>query len=53
MPSASPNLLNLKQELPSKKLVFLVKTIKIEVMITPHIEIIELPHFGHMTTTSI
>ena len=51
--SASPKLLNLKQGYPSKKMVFLVKSLKIDIMITSLIEILELQNFGHMTASVI
>ena len=51
------NLLNLKQEHTSKKLVFqldkLVKSLKIEAMVTSLIEMLELPSFDHMITSTI
>ena len=58
IPSASPKLLNLNQDHPSKKVVSLVKSLsysmslyyKIEVMITSLVEVLELPNYGHMTT---
>ena len=49
--SASPKLTNLNQDHPSKKVVFLVISYKIEV-ITSLIEILEFPNFGHMNTST-
>ena len=46
IPNASSKLLNLTEEHPSKNIVFLVKSFKIEVMITSLIEMLELPKFG-------
>ena len=51
--SASPKLLNLNQDHPSKKAVFWPNPYKIEIMITSLIEMLELPNFGHMTTSTI
>ena len=42
---------NLNQDHPSKKWFFWSKPYKIEVMITSAIEMLELPNFGHMTTS--
>ena len=53
MPSASPKLLNLNQDYPSKKCFFWSNLYKIEVMITSFIEMLELPNFGHMTKPTI
>ena len=53
MPSVSSKLLNLNQEHPSKKLVFLVKPYKAGVIITSLIEMLELLIFGHMTTSAL
>ena len=51
-PSASPKLLNLNQDhLPKKKQYFWSNPYKIEVMITFLIETLQLPNFGHMTTS--
>ena len=52
IPSASPKLLNFNQDHPSKKVVFLVKTLT-EVEITSLIEVLELPNFGRVTTSTI
>ena len=52
IPSASPKVLNLNQEDPSKKF-FCSNAYKIEVMITSVIEILELPNLGHMTLSTI
>ena len=52
-PSASPKLLNLNQEYPSKNL-FWSNTYKIEVMkMLEKMEMLELPNFGHMPTCRI
>ena len=51
--SASPKLLNLNQDHASKKAVFWPNPYKIEIMITSPIEMLELPNFGHMTTSTI
>ena len=53
VPSASPKLLNLNQDHPSKKRFFWSNPYKIEVMITFLIEMLQLPNFGHMTTSII
>ena len=53
VPSGSPKLLNLNQDHPSKKCFFWSNPYKIEVMITSPIEMLELPNFGHMTTSTI
>ena len=53
VPSASPKLLNLNQDHPSKKRFFWSNPYKIEVMITFFIEMLQLPNFGHMTTSII
>ena len=53
VPSASPKLLNLNQDHPSKKQFFWSNPYKIEVMITFLIEMLQLPNFGHMTTSII
>ena len=45
--------LNLNQELPSQNLFFWSNPYKTEVMITSLIELLELPNFGHMTTSTI
>ena len=51
--SASRKLLNLNQDHPSKKRFFWSNSYKIEVMTTSLIHTIELPNFGHMTTSII
>ena len=51
--SVSPKLLNLHQDQPSKKRFFWSTPYKIEVMITFLIELLQLPNFGHMTTSII
>ena len=38
---------------PQKYWFFWSNPYKIEVMITPFIEMLELPNFGHMTTSTI
>ena len=53
VPSASPKLLNLNQDHPSKKAIFLVFSFKIEVMITFLIEMPQLRNFRHMSTSII
>ena len=53
VPSVSPKLLNLNQDHPSKKRFFWSNPYKLEVMITSLIEMLELPNFGHMTTSTI
>ena len=53
VPSASPKLLNLNQDHPSKKQFFWSNPYKVEVMITFLIEMLQLPNFGHMTTSII
>ena len=53
VPSASPKLLNLNQDHPSKKRFFWSNPYKIEVMITTLIQMLELPNFGYMTTPII
>ena len=54
IPSASPKLLILNQEHTSKKIVFLwSNSYKIGIMIASLIEMVELPHFGQMTTSTI
>ena len=53
IPTASPKLLNLNQDHPSKKLVSWSNPYKIDVMITSLIEMLELPNLGHMTTSTI
>ena len=53
VPSASPKLLNLNQDHPSKKRFFWSNPYKIEVMITFLIEMLQLTNFGHMATSII
>ena len=53
VPSASPKLLNLNQDHPSKKRFFWSNPYKIEVMITILIEMLQLPNFGHITISKI
>ena len=50
---ASPKLLNLNQEQPSKNWFFLSNSYKFEVTTTSLIEMLELPKSGHMTTSTI
>ena len=52
-PSSSPKLLNLNQEHLSKNCFFRSNPYKIEVMITFLIKMLELPNFGHLTTSTI
>ena len=51
-PSASPKLLKLNQDYPSKKCFFWSNPDKIEVMMSL-VEMLELPNFGHMTKPTI
>ena len=51
-PRISPKLQNLKQVHPSKN-VSLSNLCKMEVMMTSLIEMLDLPNFGHMTTSTI
>ena len=51
--SASPKLLKLNQDHPSKKRFFWSNPYEIEVMITFLKEMLQLPNFGHMTTSII
>ena len=53
IPSASPKLLNLKQEHTSKKWFFRSNPYKIVVMITSLIEILQLTNFGHMNKSTM
>ena len=53
VPSASPKLLNLNQDHPSKKAIFWSNPYRIEVVITFLMEMLQLPNFGHMTTSII
>ena len=52
LPSASPKLLNFNQDHPSKKWFFWSNTYKIEVVVTSLTEILELPNFRHMNTST-
>ena len=52
IPSAGPKLLNLNLNQTSKT-IFRSNSYKSEVMITSHIEMLELPNFGQMTTSAI
>ena len=53
VPSASHKLLNLNQDHPSKKRFSWSNAYKIEVVRTSVIEMLELPNFGHMSTSTI
>ena len=53
VPSASPKLLDLNQDHPSKNGFFGSNPYKIEVLITYFIEMLELPNFGHINTSTI
>ena len=53
IPSARPKLLKLNQKHPSKTWFLWLNPCKIEVMITSLIEMLGLPNFGHMTTSTI
>ena len=53
IPSASTKLLNLNRDDLSKKCFFGSNPYKIEVMITSLTEMLELPNFGHMMTSTI
>ena len=53
VPSASPKLLNLNQDRPSKKRFFWSSPYKIEVIITFLMEMLQLPNFGHMIKSII
>ena len=53
VPSTCHKLLKLNQDHPSKEVVFLVKSYKIDVMITSVREMTKLPNFGCMTTSAI
>ena len=53
VPSASPKLLNFNKDHPSKKRFFWSNPYNIEVMITSLIQTLELPNFGHVTTSII
>ena len=50
---ATPKLLDLKQDHSSKKWFFWTNPYEIEVMVTSLVEILELPNFGHITTSTI
>ena len=52
IPSVSPKLLNLNQDHSSKKWFFWSNPYKIEVMIASLIEMLELPNFGHIITST-
>ena len=52
-PNASPKLLNLNKDHPSKKRFFWSNPYKVEAMITFLIDMLQLPNFGHMTTSII
>ena len=52
-PSASPKLLNLKQDHFSKKCFLWSNTYRIEFMVISVIKMLDLPNFGHMTTYTI
>ena len=51
--SANPKLLNLNQDHSSKKRFFWSSPYEIEVVIASLIVMLELPNFGHMTTSTI
>ena len=51
--SASLKLLNLNQDHPLKKQFFWSNPYKIEVMITSIMEMLVLPNFGYITTSTI
>ena len=54
IPSASPKLLNLEQDNPSKKKRFVWSNPdETEFMRTSFLDMLELPNFGHMTTFTI
>ena len=53
VPSASPKLSNLNHDRSSKKRFFWSNFYKIEVVITFFTEMLQLPNFGHMTTSVI
>ena len=53
VPSPSPKLLNLNQDHSSKKRFFWLNSYKIKVVITSIIQMLELPNFGHMNTSTI
>ena len=53
IPSASLKLLNLNQDHPSKNQFFWSNPHKIEVMITSIMEMLVLPDFGYITTSTI
>ena len=53
IPSTSPKLLNLNQERLQKSWFFKSNRYKIEVLITSFTEILGLPNFGHITTSTI
>ena len=53
LPSATPKLLNLNQDHPSKKRCFWSNLYKLEVMITSLIEMLGLPSLSHMSISTI
>ena len=53
VPGASPKLLNLNKDHPSKKQFFWSNSYTIEVMITSLIEMLQLPNFDHINTSTI
>ena len=53
IPSASPQLLNLNQDHPSKKWFLWSNPYKFEVMITSLVKKLELPNFFHMATSTM
>ena len=53
MLSTIPKLLNLNQDFPSKKWLFWSNHYKVEVMVTPFIEMLELPNFDQMAASTI
>ena len=53
IPSASPKLSNLNQEQVSKTWSYWSSPFKIGATITSLIEMLELPKFGHMTTSTM
>ena len=53
IPSASPKLLNLNQDHPSKNRILWLNPYKIEIMITFLIEMLQLQKFNPMTTSTI
>ena len=53
VPSASPKLSKLNRDHPSKKQFFWSNPYKIKVVITSLIEMLQLPNFGHMNTSTM